>query len=149
MLSEDRGLDRIDVIETIYREMSAIDVKDWPTLLACFAGEIELDMSGAPFGPDKPITFSARKWVSSVKRSMDRFTVTQHLSSNEIVEFCGVQAICRSYMLARHIYSTPEGDPVVYELWERLTHKLEKTPNGWRILLFKADVCWEHNRPPA
>ena len=149
MSSENRGLDRVDVIETIYREMSAIDARDWPTLLSCLTDEIELDMSGAPFGPDKPIKLSAGKWVSAVKGSMDRFTVTQHLSSNEIVEFYGAQAICRSYMLARHIYSAREGNPVVYELWERLTHKLEKTANGWKISLFKADVCWEHNPPQA
>jgi SnoaL-like domain len=82
MASSQRRADRIAVIETIYREMSAIDTKDWPTLLSCFSDEIELDMSGAPFGPDKPIKLSAAKWVGAVKGSMDRFTVTQHLSSN-------------------------------------------------------------------
>jgi hypothetical protein len=52
-------------------------------------------------------------------------------------------------MLARHLYSRPEGDPAMYELWESLTHKLEKTGHGWKIASFKADVCWEQNPPPA
>jgi ketosteroid isomerase-like protein len=148
MSSEERLADRIDVIEAIYREMSAIDAKNWPALLACFSDEIELDLTGAPFGPNKPIKLTAGKWVEAVKQSMDRFTVTQHSSSNEIVEFSGASAICRSYICARHVYSNPQGGPLVYELWERLTHKLEKTANGWKISSFKADVCWEQNRPP-
>jgi hypothetical protein len=149
MSPEDRRIDGIDVIETIYREMSAIDAKDWPGLLECFTDEIELDMSGAPFGPVKPIKLSARKWVGAVKGSMNRFAVTQHLSSNEVVDFSGAEAVCRSYMSARHVYSNSEGHPIVYELWERLTHKLEKTANGWKISAFKADVCWEHHPPRA
>jgi len=42
--------------------MSAIDAKDWPALVLCFSDEIELHLSGAPFGPDKPIRLSAGKW---------------------------------------------------------------------------------------
>ncbi|MGO9060110.1 MAG: nuclear transport factor 2 family protein [Candidatus Binataceae bacterium] len=141
MPSEDADFDRAGVIETIYREMRAIDTKDWPALRECFTDEIELDMRGAPFGPNKPIRLAAGKWVKAVKGSMDRFTVTQHSSSNEIVEFSGQQAICRSYMLARHVYSQPGGSPLVYELWERFTHKLVKAVDGWRISAFKADVC--------
>ena len=149
MSSEDQRIDGIDVIETLYREMSAIDGKDWPTLLACFTDEIEVDMTGAPFGPNKPIKLTSGKWIGALKQSMDRFTVTQHLSSNEIVEFSGAYAICRSYMCARHIYPNLQGHSEVYELWERLTHKLKKTGNGWKIFSFKADVCWEQNPPPA
>jgi ketosteroid isomerase-like protein len=149
MSVEDRKSDWVDIIETIYREMSAIDARDWPALLACFTDEIELDMSGAPFGPNKPIKLHADKWVKAVKGSMDRFTVTQHQSSNEIVEFSGSHVTCRSYMLARHVYLNSHDDAVVYELWERLTHRLEKTPDGWKISGFKADVSWERNPPPA
>ena len=142
-------VDRIEVVEMIYREMHAIDTKDWPALSECFAAELEVDMTGAPFGPTRPITLSAVKWVEAVKSSMDRFTVTQRSSSNEIVEVSGVEATCYSDMLARHLYSQPDGNPVVYELWERLTHKLVKTPAGWKICMFKAVVCWEQNPPPA
>ena len=42
----DYTLDRINVIETIYCEMRAIDAKDWPALRECFSDEIELDMTG-------------------------------------------------------------------------------------------------------
>jgi hypothetical protein len=105
-------------------------------------------MSGAPFGPNKHIILAAGKWVEAVKGSMDRFVVTQHSSPNEIVVFAGTEAICRSYMLARHLYSKADGDPVVYELWEPLTHKLVKTASIWKISMFKADVCWEWNSPP-
>ena len=149
MSSEDRVLDRIAVVEMIYREMRAIDNKDWPALQECFTDEIELDMTGAPFGPNKPIKLSAGKWVDAVKGSMDRFPVTQHSSSNEIVEFSGAQAICRSYMLARHVYLGPDASPIIYELWERLTHSLVKAGDGWKISGFKADVCWQQNPPPA
>jgi hypothetical protein len=145
----DYTLDRVHVIETIHREMRAIDTKDWPALRECFTDEMELDMTGAPFGPNKRLKLDAGKWVEAVRGSMDRFAVTQHSSANEIVEFSGTQAICRSYMLARHVYSKPEGNPVVYELWERLTHKLVNTTAGGKISLFKADVCWEQNPPPA
>jgi hypothetical protein len=62
----DYTLDRI-VIETIYCEMRAIVAKDWPALRECFTDEIELDMSGAPFGPSKPIKLGAGKWVVAVK----------------------------------------------------------------------------------
>jgi SnoaL-like domain len=152
MSSDDRTtliLDRIDIIEMIYREMRAIDTRDWLSLRACFTDEMELDMSGAPFGPNKPIRLSAEKWVEAVKGSMLRFSVTQHSSSNEMVEFSGRQAICRSYISGRHVYSQPDGTPIVYELWERLTHTLAKTAQGWKIGGFKADVCWEQNPPPA
>jgi hypothetical protein len=39
--SEDPVLDRIGVIETIYREMRAIDTKDWSVLRECFTDEVE------------------------------------------------------------------------------------------------------------
>ena len=55
----DYALDRINVIETIYGEMRAIDAKDWPALRECFTDEIELDMTGAPFGPNKSIKLGA------------------------------------------------------------------------------------------
>jgi SnoaL-like domain len=147
--SEELMIERNAVIETIYREMRAIDIKDWSALRECFADELELDMTGAPFGPARPVRLSVAKWMEAVKGSMDRFAVTQHSSSNEMVEFSGAEATCRSYMLARHIYSRPDGTPVVYELWERLTHKLVRTGVGWKITMFKADVCWEQNPPPA
>jgi hypothetical protein len=106
----------------IHRYPVSIDSRDWKLFRSIFT-------DGPP--ADKPSlrTVRADKFTEQVTGVISRFAVTQHFLTDYHIEVNGNDAVCMSYMQARHFnQGQPTWDMVGY-----YTYNLVRTDDGWKI----------------
>jgi ketosteroid isomerase-like protein len=140
-------LDRADISELVIRFATAIDSKDWKLFRSIYTDEIEVELSGGHFGKGTVKKISADEFTESVKGIIGGFSATQHLSSNHHIEVSGDNAICISYMQARH-FTEGQSSAESFKLGSRHTNTFVRTADGWKIRKFALRAIWEENRPP-
>jgi hypothetical protein len=101
-------LDRMEISDTVIRYATGIDMRDWEAYRSCFTEEVEIDFSS--FAGGGPERLSADRWVRRVRRIVEGFRSTQHISTNHVVRIRGDEATCVSYMVAQHYLPNDQGD---------------------------------------
>jgi len=132
-------LDRMEISDTVIRYATGIDMRDWEAYRSCFTEEVEIDFSS--FAGGGPERLSADRWVRRVRRIVEGFRSTQHISTNHVVRIRGDEATCVSYMVAQHYLPNDQGDNTC-TLGGYYTNELVRTPKGWRIRRCKLTVTW-------
>ena len=135
---EDRAL----ISERVIKYAVAVDGRDWEMFADCFTDPVHADYSenGRPAAD-----FARDDLVGIVREALSRFTATQHLSPNHLIEFDENnpdRAICHSYMYAQHHLERPEGNEFVLLRGSYTNHML-RTSDGWRI-----ERLIQHVNPP-
>ena len=135
-------LDRTQIGEVIHRYPVSIDARDWKLFRSIFTDEIQVYL-GPPMEKPKLRTVSVDKFTEQVAHVITRFDVTQHFLTDYHVEVNGNDALCVSYMQARHFkQSQPTWDMGGY-----YTYHLVRSDDGWKIPKYTLTVTWEENRP--
>jgi hypothetical protein len=134
--------DRMQISEVIHHYPVSIDSRDWKLFRSIFTNEIQLYL-GPPTDPLKLRTVSADKFTEQVIGIISRFAVTQHFLTDYHVEVNGNEAVCISYMQARHFN---QGQPT-WDMYGYYTYNLIRTGDGWKIPKYTLTITWEDNRP--
>jgi hypothetical protein len=141
-------MDRAAISELMQRYGISIDTRDWTALRSCFADEIEIDNSGNPFGRGgPPLRMSGDKWLDQIRRIVSKFAVTQHMISPYRIEIEGDRAVCLSYLQARHFPPNCTDPQMVWAISGYYTNQMARTPDGWKIAVWKLTLTWQENPP--
>jgi hypothetical protein len=134
-----RLLDRQDVIDSILRYASGIDMRNWALYRECFTDELEVDFTS--WGGGTPLTVSADQWVANVRSTLSGFEGTQHTLTNFVVDVDGDNAHAVVYMSAQHFLPNDKGDSTLL-IGGYYTHDLVRTPTDWKIRKARLTVTW-------
>jgi hypothetical protein len=134
---EDRAL----ISERVIEYAIAVDRGDWKMFAGCFTDPVHTDYSESGM----PAADLARDELAAIVRgALGRFTATQHLSPNHVIEFDeedADRAICHSYMYAQHYIEGSEGGEF-FLLRGSYTNHMLRTSDGWRIESIIQHVSW-------
>jgi hypothetical protein len=134
---EDRAL----ISERVIEYAIAVDRRDWKMFADCFTDPVHTDYSENGM----PAADLARDELAAIVRgALGRFTATQHLSPNHVIEFDqddSDRAICHSYMYAQHSIEGSEGGEC-FLLRGSYTNHMLRTSDGWRIESIIQHVSW-------
>jgi ketosteroid isomerase-like protein len=134
--------DRMQIVEAIHRYPVSIDARDWKQFRSIFTDEIQVYL-GPPLPMPKMRTVSADLFTDQVTRVITRFDVTQHFLTDYHVEVSGNEAVCVSYMQARHF---KQGQPT-WDMGGYYTYHLIRAGESWKIPKYTLTITWEENRP--
>jgi hypothetical protein len=134
--------DRVQIGEVIHRYPVSIDARDWKLFRSIFTDEIQVYL-GPPIQTPRLRIVSADKFAEQVIGVISRFDVTQHFLTDYHVEVNRDEAVCLSYMQARHF---KQGQPT-WDMGGYYTYHLIRVGEGWKIPKYTLTVTWEENRP--
>ena len=135
-----RHLDEQDVIRSIQRYASGVDMRDWALYRSAFTDELEVDFSSWSGGA--PMTLPADQWVQNVRSVLSGFEATQHTLTNFVVDVSGETAHAVVYMQAQHFLPNTKGDSTL-TLGGYYTHELVlAAPGDWKIRKARLTVTW-------
>jgi hypothetical protein len=134
--------DRVQIGELVHRYPVSIDSRNWKLFRSIFTDSIEVYL-GPPADNVAPRAVSADRFTERVTGVITRFDVTQHFLADYHVEVNGDNAVCISYMQARHFKS---GQPV-WDMGGYYTFHLIRSGDGWKVPKYTLTVTWEENRP--
>jgi SnoaL-like domain len=135
-------LDRAQIGEVIHRYPVSIDARNWTLFRSIFTDEIQVYL-GRPVENPRLRTVSADKFAEQVTQVITRFDITQHFLTDYHVEISGNDAVCISYMQARHF---KQGQPT-WDMGGYYTYHLVRSGDSWKIPKYTLTVTWEENRP--
>jgi hypothetical protein len=133
-------VDRTQIGETIHRYPVSIDSRDWKLFRPIFTDEIDVYL-GLPTSKLTLRTVNADKFTEQVRGIITRFDVTQHFLTDYHIDINGNEAVCMSYMQARHFKA---GQPT-WDLGGYYTYHLIRTGEGWKIPRYTLTATWEEN----
>jgi hypothetical protein len=141
-------MDRAAIGEVMQRYGMSIDTRDWTALRSCFADAIEIDASETPFvrGAAR-IRISGDQWLDQIRRIVTKFAVTQHMISPYRIEIGSDRALCTAYLQARHFPPNCTGAKAVWSIGGYYTNTMVRTPQGWKITVWKLTQTWQENPP--
>jgi hypothetical protein len=91
--------DRAAIEDVLTRYTYAMDTKNWALMESLFTKDATADFSKVG-GPAKPI--ESAKGIAQLLRTALGTLITQHVSSNALIELQGDRANVTSYLLAQH-----------------------------------------------
>jgi hypothetical protein len=91
--------DRAAIEDVLTRYTYAMDTKNWALMESLFTTDATADFSKVG-GPAKPI--ESAKGIAQLLRTALGTLITQHVSSNALIELQGDRANVTSYLLAQH-----------------------------------------------
>ncbi|MFN0093656.1 MAG: nuclear transport factor 2 family protein [Dehalococcoidia bacterium] len=132
-------LDKQDIIDSILRYASGIDMRDWELYRSAFTDEVEVDFTS--WGGGEVRRLSGDAWVAGVRSTLAGFDGTQHTLTNFVVEVRGDEATAVVYMSAQHYLPNDKGDSTL-TIGGYYTHELVRCPSDWKIRRAKLTVTW-------
>lgn len=141
--NRDTVADRMAITTALRRYAYAIDDRDFPTVRGLFTDDARLDYSaiGGPVGTRDEVI----EWI---EEQLAAVGPTQHLVTNELVDFDGAMARSRCYLLNPLL---PPGDarsPVLL-LGGEYRDTWRRDPHGWAIVGRIHRVTWQFRLPPG
>ena len=134
-----RLLDKQEIIDSILRYASGIDMRDWALYRSAFADELEVDFTS--WGGGTPLKLTADQWVANVRSTLAGFDGTQHTLTNFVVDVRGDEATAVVHMSAQHFLPNDKGDSTLL-IGGYYTHDLVRTPTDWKIRRARLTVTW-------
>jgi SnoaL-like domain len=123
-------VDRAAIADVVAALAHAQDDRDWAELRRLFADEVTLDLSTHYHGRP-PATLAASDVVDLARATLAGFDCTHHAATGLVVRLSGVEAECRTHMVAYH--HVPAEPGVVDHCTMR---------GYWRLKLRKAGKRW-------
>ncbi len=121
------------VQQAVTKMVNGIDSKDWNSAIAQFTDDVFVDYSSMTGQPGSAV--KAKDLVSGWEGLLAHVS-THHMLTNFDINVVGDEAESMS-----HVYASHEAESVEYwDIYGRYHHKLQKTPEGWRINFMKLIV---------
>lgn len=127
--------DRFEIQAVVDRYATALDRRDWDLLEQVFTRDVVFD-SG------EWVAKSLDEYVANVKTYLGGCGPTQHLLGNHRIELDGDRATCACYVRAFHL-DRDRGADLTYDMGGEYRDRLERTPDGWRIVHRTLEVLYE------
>jgi uncharacterized protein (TIGR02246 family) len=118
--------DRLAVQDVMIRYATSCDARDMAAYGSCFTEDAVI--SG--FGGGGPIR-GRQAWVDFVTNALKRFSATQHLLGNQVVEVDGDEATLQTSVQASHFLVDKPG--AVMTLFATYFDKLVRKDGHWQI----------------
>ncbi|HUQ82566.1 MAG TPA: nuclear transport factor 2 family protein [Gemmatimonadaceae bacterium] len=99
--------DRERVIDRITELFLATDRKDWPAVEACFAPDVQFDMSSVGAGP--AARKSPREIADDWREGLEALEHVHHQAGNFVVQASGERATAFCYGIAYHYRARKDG----------------------------------------
>jgi hypothetical protein len=127
-------LDEREIIAAVNELFIRTDRKDWPAVEACFADEVEFDMTSLAGGA--PARLGPAQIVDGWRTGLAPIEAVHHLAGNHLVRVTGDEATAFCYGIAHHFRRTKSGRNTrvfagSYDLG------LRRSPTGWKIHQFR------------
>ena len=127
--------DRAAIRDLLMRYGQAVDRRDFDRVAACFtpdasyAGSLGAgDIGGA---------------LAALRERMQRFEITMHFISTQVIELAGDQARCETYALVYHRTGSAEEGEQDLIVGVRYLDELVRHASAWRIRRRDAQVEWQ------
>ncbi len=123
-----------DVLSVVHQYFTAADARDWTTYRALHADRVTVDFGGINDNAQGAV--NADDMLRSARDLLDPVQLTQHMISSDVVHIDGDEAVVSFYEHALHHHAALGPDPAVntWTLYGRGTHRLRRTPEGWKIV---------------
>ena len=128
-------LDRLAIADFLTTYARAVDTKDWDLYRTLFTADAHIDYTAAG-----GIEGSVDEVVSWLATTMEMFSATQHLVSNEMVTIDGDTATVRA-MFFNPMHFAGDDAPS-FECGGWYNHELIRHGDGWRSVRLWEDVSW-------
>jgi ketosteroid isomerase-like protein len=144
-LSPDELADRLHIEDLLTRYACAVDARDWDVVASAFTPDAVLDYSA--FGGPRGSVEDAVSWIG---RALTPIAGSQHMITNLRVEVDGDLASARSYVFSPLVIGPPDREQSVMLTGGEYADRLQRTPDGWRIIERTASLTWSDRpvRPP-
>jgi 3-phenylpropionate/cinnamic acid dioxygenase small subunit len=119
--------DRAQIEDVLNRYTTALDTKDWALLETTFSEQPTADYSRVG-GPSQPLVSPTA--IAGLLKATLGTLITQHISSNALIELSGDSATVVSYLLAQH---WRKSDGVEFTTRGRYVDTFVREASGWRI----------------
>ncbi|MEZ5427144.1 MAG: nuclear transport factor 2 family protein [Pyrinomonadaceae bacterium] len=113
------------------------DLKDWAGCRSCFADEVEIDFTSLAGG--EPSRVNADDLIAGWRTNLFEAKKSFHTRTNHSIKIDDDRAEVFSKGYAFNLIKEGEGAGF-WEVWGHYTHRLEKTPSGWKCTGMKLDV---------
>jgi hypothetical protein len=123
-------LDERELIRIVDAIDDAVDLKDWPRARSYFADEVHVDFSS--LGGPPPATIPSDQLIAGWNTNLTAAKTSLHLRTNHLVTIDGDNAVVTSHGYAWNRMEG-NGDPL-WETWGHYEHRLERRPEGWRVV---------------
>lgn len=128
--------DRLEVQFLIWSVTLNSDLNRWSDWRACFAEDATIDY-GSLFGPNSQ-NLSIDAHEKNLLSFITGFDFRQHQITNFAIEIDGDNAVVQSQVHAVHRL-----DEKIYEVHGVYNHRLERRPNGWKIVYLRPDITYQ------
>jgi hypothetical protein len=119
--------DRAAIEDVLHRYTTALDTKDWALLDQVFSPQGTADYSQVG-GPQQLVVSSNA--VGNLLKATLGTLITQHVSSNTLIELNGDSAKVVSYLIAQH---WRKSDGVAFITYGRHVDTFVREASGWRV----------------
>ena len=128
--------DKLKIIGVMTKYAAGIDTLNFDLYSSCFADKVELHgFGGNNDDGSVRIIKGIDAWVSYVKEAISKYSATQHLLGNPLIEISGKLAKVRTDVQARHYLKEPEG--AMFCLWAVYESDMVKELRKWKIIKHK------------
>ena len=141
-------LDRERVIDRITELFLATDRKDWPAVEACFAPEVQFDMSSVGAGP--AATKKRSEIVAGWRTGLAGVEQIHHQAGNCVVRVNGDRADAFCYGIAYHYRARKDGRNTrvfVGSYDYQLARDAASSPATWRITAMRFTLKFLDGNP--
>ncbi len=118
----------------------AADAKDWQSIRALFADEVDFDYTSVAGG--KPARLKADDIVTGWRQGLGRYRETKHNFSDIAVKIDGDKATSTFSGQATHLRDA-DGKAARWSCGGDYTYSFTRTPQGWKATAAKFDMKWE------
>lgn len=128
-LSPEQMVDRLEIDDLLTRYATGVDRKDWDLWQSCFTPDAVIDYTA--FGGIRGGVLEVRAWL---EKTMQMFSMSQHMILNTEIEFDGDTATSRAGFY--NPMALPQGDGEKRLLFFEggyYLDRLVRTEEGWKI----------------
>ena len=118
----------------------ALDTKNYEELRSVFAADATAVLRGVDCKGVDAI-------IGRISRPLDRLDATQHIVTNQHVRVDGDTATCRTQLQSQHVLRSAEGDGDTFLIGGVYEDRLERRPEGWRIVHRTLTQTWTAGNP--
>jgi len=115
-------IDRFEIIDVFNRYAIGVDTRNEEVYRSCFTDELLVNVTG------ENVEYTAAAWIEQAFTALSSFEKTQHIISNHSISISGDTADAHAYLQALHFNKEN-----TFSVWGHYSHKLTRTPEGWRI----------------
>jgi 3-phenylpropionate/cinnamic acid dioxygenase small subunit len=128
------------IIDITLRYAWALDTHSFDELHQVFAPDVTADMRGvAVNGVDE--------MIARISNAVNRFDVTQHITTNHQIVVDGDTATCRCQLQSQHVTHSDDGNDDLFTIGGHYYDSLVRTADGWRITHRVMTQTWMSGNP--